>query len=276
MGNTEILGYILGLLSFVIACSSRFPALCRACRGQTTQTHVFSGLCCSLAGVLYTAAILLYDTHFGFLMRVMPWLLSSISCVALDLLIVVTHCCKRRTRQQSVRFSSDTEKLLGGSGLHTEDNAVMRRHRKQNVPSSTPTKYSTFSSKTKNVQKMTEMGHYMDVRVQPAMSLKDVTLSKEGGEDGPLNRMVRVIRAGSFCSTDTSYDSSVVSSDLEWDFEAANTQWKEPTAKQHQRDEFPLQEWPTNPKPFNVCMCSMSGLPQKTPEEGGPAVISAK
>lgn len=241
-----------------------------------TQANIFSGLCCSLAGVLYTAAILLYDTHFGFLMRVLPWLLSSISSVALDLLIVVTHCCKRRSRRRSVSLSSDMEKLLSGSDFHSEDNAVMKRHRKQNLHSSAPTKYSTFSSKTKNVQKMVEMGHYMDVHVQPTGTMKDVILSKQQVEDGPLNRMVRVIRAGSFCSTDTSYDSSVVSSDLEWDFEAANTQWREPPAKQHQGDEFPLQEWPTNPKPFNACMCSMSGLPQKTPEESNPAVTSVK
>ncbi|XP_022050407.1 transmembrane protein 44 [Acanthochromis polyacanthus] len=269
MDNTELLGYILGLLSFAIACSSRFPALRRACRGQMlTRANIFSGLCCSLAGVLYTAAILLYDTHFGFLMRVLPWLLSSISCVGLDLLIVGTYCCKRQSRQQPVSLSSDMERLLGGSGLHTEDNAVMKRHRKQNIRSSAPTR-------TKNVQKMAEMGHYMDVHVQPprAMSLKDVTLSKQQVEDGPLNRMVRVIRAGSFCSTDTSYDSSVVSSDLEWDFEAANTQWREPTAKQHQGDEFPLQEWPTNPKPFDACMRSMS---EKTPGEGSPVVTSVK
>ncbi len=28
--NTEILGYVLGLLSLAIACTSRFPLLCRA------------------------------------------------------------------------------------------------------------------------------------------------------------------------------------------------------------------------------------------------------
>lgn len=33
--------------------------------------------------------------------------------------------------------------------------------------------------------------------------------------DQPLNRTVRVIRVNSFCSSDTSYDSSLVGSDLE-------------------------------------------------------------
>ncbi|XP_044057038.1 transmembrane protein 44 isoform X2 [Siniperca chuatsi] len=206
--NTEILGYILGLLSFVIACTSRFPALCRACRGQMlTWAYMFSGLLCSLAGALYAAAILLYATQFGFLLRVMPWLLSAICCVTLDLLILVIHWCKRGTRWKLTSFSPDTESLLGGSHIPTEENAVMKRQRKQQV-------HSSAQTKTKHVQKMTEMGRYMDVSVQPVrkICLKEVTLSKEEVEDQPLNRMVRV---DSFCSSDTSYDSSLESSDLE-------------------------------------------------------------
>ncbi|KAA8589524.1 hypothetical protein FQN60_012889 [Etheostoma spectabile] len=242
--NTEVLGYMLGLLSCVIACTSRFPALCRAYRGRMlTRTYMFSGLLCSLAGSLYAAAILLYDTQLAFLLRVMPWLLSAICCVVLDLLILVIFWWKRGSRQKLTTFSLDTESLLGGSAVPHEDNAVMKRQRKQ---------------QTENVQKMTEMGHYMDVSVQPAK--KEVKLPKEEVGDRPLNRTVEV---DSFCSSDYSCDSSQVSSDLEWDFEEAIAQWSEPTAKQ-EVDEFPHQEWPTNPKPFNICTCAMFRLPQKT------------
>ncbi|XP_022594237.1 transmembrane protein 44 isoform X2 [Seriola dumerili] len=252
--NSEILGYILGLISFVIACTSRFPAVGRAYRGQMlTQAYMFSGLLCSLAGALYTAAILLCDTQLEFLLRVMPWLLSAICCVILDLLILVLHWSKRGTRQHLMRFSPDTESLLGGSGILTEEKGVVKKHRKQKV-------------KSAETKKMTEMGHYMDVSTHPArkICLKEVTLSKEEAEDQPLNRTVRVIRVDSFCFSDTSCDSSLVSSDLEWDFEEANGQWREPTTKQQQGDEFPLQEWPANPGPFNICTCAMSGLSQKT------------
>ncbi|XP_032381760.1 transmembrane protein 44 isoform X1 [Etheostoma spectabile] len=250
--NTEVLGYMLGLLSCVIACTSRFPALCRAYRGRMlTRTYMFSGLLCSLAGSLYAAAILLYDTQLAFLLRVMPWLLSAICCVVLDLLILVIFWWKRGSRQKLTTFSLDTESLLGGSAVPHEDNAVMKRQRKQQVLSSVRTK-------TENVQKMTEMGHYMDVSVQPAK--KEVKLPKEEVGDRPLNRTVEV---DSFCSSDYSCDSSQVSSDLEWDFEEAIAQWSEPTAKQ-EVDEFPHQEWPTNPKPFNICTCAMFRLPQKT------------
>ncbi|XP_070816203.1 transmembrane protein 44 [Chaetodon trifascialis] len=263
--NTEILGYILGLLSFAIACTSRFPAVRSAYRGQMlTWACMFSGLLCSLAGVLYAAAILLYDTQFGFLLRVMPWLLSAICCVILDLLILVIHWCKKGTRLQLTRCSPDTESLLDGSC--TEDKAVMKSQRKQQVHSSV--------QKTKNAQKMTEVGRYMDVSVQPARKtcLQEV-MFREEVEDQLLNGKVRVIRVDSFCSSDTSYDSSLMSSDLEWDFEEAHAQWSEPTAKQ----QFPPQEWPTNPKPFNICTCASSGLSQKTLSgtEVGESVSSA-
>ncbi|XP_053178955.1 transmembrane protein 44 [Scomber japonicus] len=245
--NTEILGYILGLLSFVIMCTSKFPALYRAHRGRMlTRAKVFSGVLCSLAGVLYAAAILLYDTQLAFLLTVMPWLLSAICCVTLDLLILVIYWCKRGTRQQPIIFSPDTESLLGDT---TEEKAVI----------------SLAQTKTKN-SPVTEMGRYMDVSIQPArkICLNEVTVSKEEVNGQPLNRTVRLIRVDSFCSSDTSYDSSLVSSDLEWDFEEGNVQWSKLNAEQQEGHEFPLEEWPRIPKPFNICTCAVSGLPQNS------------
>ncbi|XP_024861120.1 transmembrane protein 44 [Kryptolebias marmoratus] len=261
MDNSVILGYTLGLLSLVIALTSRFPALCRARRGQAfTQAYVFSGLLSSMSGALYTAAILLCDTRFGFLIRVLPWLLSSVSCVALDLLILLLHWCKRGIKQRRIKTSPDTESLLGSPAVHTEDAAVLKQ---QTIPSSVQTK-------TKNLQKLNEMGGYMDVSVQPTrkqMSLKEVTLSKGGVN---LQRKV-----DNHSSSDTSYDSSSISSDLEWDFEAAISQWSKPAAKPQEGDEFPLQDWPTKSKPFKVCICSMSEQPRKTlcaANQGGSSV----
>ncbi|XP_060890986.1 transmembrane protein 44 [Labrus mixtus] len=257
--NTEVLGYILGLLSFVVSCTSRFPSLSRAYRGQMlTWPYVYSGLMCSLAGALYAAAILVYDTNYTFVLRVLPWLLSALCCVCLDLLILVMCWCRKGTRRQLHSFSLDTESLLGCSGLTSEDNAVMNRHAKQQVNSSAQTE-------TEKKQKITEMGRYIDMSVQPASKtwLKEVMLSKEEMADRPLHRTVRVVRVNGF-SSDTSYDSSLESSDLEWDFEEANAQWNEPTAKQRERAEFPLVGWPKHPKPCKLCTCATSGPPQRT------------
>ncbi|XP_024134309.1 transmembrane protein 44 isoform X1 [Oryzias melastigma] len=288
MDNSEILGYTLGLLSFVIACTSRFPALCRATKGQKfTRSYIFSRLLCSVSGALYTAAILLYNTQFGFLLRVLPWLLSATSCVLLDLIILVIYSCKRATRQRRMKFGPDMESLLGGSGISAEHTGVSNQQKKPSSNISDQTKvftnvldcirqYSTFPVKMKNIQKRTEMGQYMDVRIHPAkqISLKEAMMGKERVEGGALCSRVRLVRAGSLCSSDTSYDSSADSSDLEWDFGAAISQWSKPAVKLQQGDEFPLQDWPANPKPLSICTCAEP--PKKTlcaSEECSPAVI---
>uniref|UniRef100_A0A669EBE8 Transmembrane protein 44 n=1 Tax=Oreochromis niloticus TaxID=8128 RepID=A0A669EBE8_ORENI len=127
--NTEILGYLLGLLSFVIACTSRIPFLV----SFVTHTAIFSGLLCSLAGALYTTAILLCDTQFRFLMRAMPWLLSSAGCVTLDLLVSLHSKCDHTSL-----------KLCRDSQLTLLNNTAMKRQTKEQIPSSAQTKVSLF------------------------------------------------------------------------------------------------------------------------------------
>ncbi|XP_029905221.1 transmembrane protein 44 isoform X2 [Myripristis murdjan] len=240
--NIEVLGYTLGLLSFVIACTSKFPALSRARRGEmVTSSPVMCGVLCFAAGVLYASAILLYSTQFDFVLRVLPWLLSAICCATLELLILVTYWCRRGSRQHPSRLSPDTESLL------CKHSPAMKRETQQ----------------LRNTKKMIEMGHYMDVNVQRArkVCLKEVTVTREGAlENQPLKRTVRVVRVDGI-SSDSSCDSSSVTSDLEWDFEEANAEWSEASAKQEKGDEFPLQEWPENPKPFGICSSGMSQLP---------------
>uniref|UniRef100_A0AAY5L4D7 Transmembrane protein 44 n=1 Tax=Esox lucius TaxID=8010 RepID=A0AAY5L4D7_ESOLU len=88
LDSTEVLGYILGLLSLVIAWTSRFPALLRAHRGEmSSASHLSTGVLCFLAWALYTSAILLYNTQYEFVLRATPWLLASTGCAALDLAV---------------------------------------------------------------------------------------------------------------------------------------------------------------------------------------------
>uniref|UniRef100_A0A3B5PR65 Transmembrane protein 44 n=1 Tax=Xiphophorus maculatus TaxID=8083 RepID=A0A3B5PR65_XIPMA len=164
--SKEILGYILGLLASVIAWTSRFPALCRA---NLTQTFIVSGVLCSVSGALYTAAILLHDVRFRFLIRVMPWLLSSIGCVILDLL---------------VSFCTSTW---------------------------IPFVICTFTEITIIIAPCCMICMF----VLNLLSLKEVTLSKDGLDVRPPHRMVRVVRVDGLCSSDTSYSSSSDSTDLE-------------------------------------------------------------
>lgn len=95
-----------------------------------------------------------------------------------------------------------------------------------------------FCFKASSVQKLTELGPYMDVSVQPVGNVSQLTGQQHNGaavnvcsvhlsQLGPpgvipgkqeevqvLTRQVKGSRVGSLCSSDTSYDSSA-SSDLE-------------------------------------------------------------
>ncbi|XP_072294821.1 transmembrane protein 44 isoform X3 [Eucyclogobius newberryi] len=185
--NADILGYVLGILSFAIAFTSRLPALYRACtKRQMTKAHAFSTVLCSLAGSCYATALMLYDR--AFLLKTMPWWLSAALCSIMDIL-------------------KNAEKLTDGY-LHV------------NCPSE---RKSPILSNLKNLKG---------------------TVKKEGvfayscvhGKDEDR-----------FCSSDTSFDSSVFSSDLEWDFEEPIIKCCEPAAIQLKEDGFPLQEWQSIP-----------------------------
>lgn len=112
--NTEILGFSLGLLSFAIACTSRFPTILRTVCDQLCTAHfpsvfpnkivesvvllqhrghilslpgIFCRLLSSLAAALYAAAVLVCADQLGLLLKVMPWSLSAACCCALDLVV---------------------------------------------------------------------------------------------------------------------------------------------------------------------------------------------
>ncbi|XP_029987493.1 transmembrane protein 44 [Sphaeramia orbicularis] len=208
--RSDILGYTLGILSFVIACTSRFPTLHRASQGHTLpRAHAVSVVMRSLSGAFYAAAILLSDTHYAFLLRVMPWLLSAVSGIILDLLLGLLHLLN----------------LCSGAGISCEEKPTV--HNKQEV-------HSTAQTKMKSFLKATDMGRYIDVIAQP-ICLKEISVSKET-EDRSANGVERLIRVDSFYS-DTSLDSSTVGSDLEWDFEEVSVQWSEPAGKPQDRTE---------------------------------------
>ncbi|KAM9796796.1 transmembrane protein 44 isoform X1 [Syngnathus typhle] len=236
--NTEILGYTLGLLSFVISSTSKFPTLYRVYRGKTlSRSHIFSGALCSLAAALYAAAILHYDRRVSFLLRVMPWLLTAVCGGLLDLLSIALHWCHMGARQKLKRFSLEMESLLGDS---SKDKVPVQHHGKQG---------KHFN--------LTEMGHYMDVSIDTTKQTypREVTLV----DNTPLSSTAPMVRVD---DCDTSCDSSIVNFDLEWDFEEGNVQWSEPNTNPQNGEAFPLQEWPSNPKPFNILTYASCILPQ--------------
>lgn len=233
--NSHILGYVLGILSFVIASTSKFPAFYRAYTKQLTRAQVFYGVFCSLAATCYASALLLYDISYGFIWRALPWLLSAILCAIMDLLIVLIHLCKKTAAIQGHKaFSPDTKSLLGKTTITFKDKSNMEK-----IHSSPQIKKNT---------KVTGTDCYLHVnspseRKGPVLLNLFRTVNKEcvlssncvqeNNQDG---------------SSNTSFDSSsVASSNLEWDFEEANITWCEPDAVKLKNGKFSSQEWQSIP-----------------------------
>uniref|UniRef100_A0A663N085 Transmembrane protein 44 n=1 Tax=Athene cunicularia TaxID=194338 RepID=A0A663N085_ATHCN len=82
------LGFVLGLLSALLALIVRTPTLSRACRGKPcTRRWLWATLCSATAGVLYAAAIVARDQQPGHILRALPWLLIALGSAALDMAV---------------------------------------------------------------------------------------------------------------------------------------------------------------------------------------------
>ncbi|KAL1265957.1 hypothetical protein QQF64_003984, partial [Cirrhinus molitorella] len=265
--HTENIGYVLGLLSFAISWTAKFPFVLKANRGeQNSAVQVSSRVLSSLAESLYASAILLYDTQLRSVVKAMPWILSAISCAILDLSIVFLICYRSNHKRPSVRsLDSDTESLLG-------DSSVSGQLCNNNVECCKKKPFSARGISPKG----TDMGLYMDVNIQPVrkVCLKEVTISRDGSSENlPLKRTVRVVRVDEQCSSGTSADSSSLGSELEWDFEETKTQWipvEEAPEDLQNAEAFPLQEWPagsisksTGRPGSHVCFCNRAQLAEK-------------
>ncbi|XP_042653156.1 transmembrane protein 44 [Tyto alba] len=90
--NTEALGFVLGLLSTLLALMARMPRLSSA---------LWATLCSAAAGILRAAAIVTHDQQPGHILRALPWLLVALGSAALDMAILfITFVAKNQMDKQ--------------------------------------------------------------------------------------------------------------------------------------------------------------------------------
>ncbi|XP_031430956.1 transmembrane protein 44 isoform X2 [Clupea harengus] len=206
----ELLGYILGLLSFVISWTSRFPAILKAFNGKRRGTvHAVVGILYAVAGALYTTAILVHDTRLAFVIKALPWIMSSVCWGVLELLILVFSLSRDRcVRHQTVRsLSSDQVALLGATSVG--GNHTGKAHRKlQDKEGASP----LSPTANRNLHKRTDMGRYMDVNIPVVrkVCLKEVRISNGGqSKTETMKTTVKVLRVDETCSSGSSSDSDL-------------------------------------------------------------------
>ncbi|XP_061095271.1 transmembrane protein 44 isoform X2 [Conger conger] len=255
--SSEILGYALGLLAFVIGWTSRFPSLTKAHQERmTSAVYVLFGTLCVLANGLYGSAILVYDARPQSALRALPWLLASLGCAAFDV-VILGLCCFRKIQGQGTPQPcdpTDTQSLLGSSPLNPPSTKHPLRQISQKISSK---KKSFLDSKNKSIQmlrlkgspkKSGEIGHYLDINIHPVQPvpkvfLKQVKISREGLAGGLPQRRTGKEQEEQESSSDSSSASSSLNPDLEWDFEEANAHWNKVQKKLKKTEVFPLRDW---------------------------------
>ncbi|XP_053699868.1 transmembrane protein 44 isoform X5 [Synchiropus splendidus] len=155
----------------------------------------------------------------------------------IDLQFVLIFWCKQGTLQEPMR-DGDTISLLGTSVVITKRKFA------------TKMKMTPLSNLPVNT-KSTEMGGYLDVDSKSA-------LQKEAHHHPPV-RTVRSINLDGLCASDTSWESSDDSSDLQWDFEQINTTWNN---KKREQGREPSKECTDDLKPSSSCQYEVPLNPQ--------------
>ncbi|XP_003477004.4 transmembrane protein 44 isoform X2 [Cavia porcellus] len=113
--TTDVLGYLLGGIAVLGAWASQIPPLCRIGQGKPFSCiHLWSRFLDALAGLLYASAIVAHDQRPKYLLRAMPWFLTSLGHAALDLALIPVSCVVRTRARRAVEPSGspDSQVLL--------------------------------------------------------------------------------------------------------------------------------------------------------------------
>ncbi|XP_055263478.1 transmembrane protein 44 isoform X2 [Moschus berezovskii] len=231
--NTEILGFLLGGIAALGSWVSRIPPLSRICQGKTFPSiHLWTRLLSALAGLLYASAIVAHDRRPEYLLRAMPWFLTSLGRAALDLSIIFLSCVMRSKMRQVLGFASeagenpDTQALLTCAEKEEENQEAMTENLDW-VPLTTLPHCKPF-------KRMAAISRYMELTIEPVqqVSCSASRLPGDGQtstgapslQEPPSYPPVQVIQAR--VSSSSSSQVSCISSDLEKYWEALiSEQW---------------------------------------------------
>ncbi|XP_063195154.1 transmembrane protein 44 isoform X3 [Chroicocephalus ridibundus] len=229
--NKEVLGFVLGLLSALIALTARISALSRACRAKPWPwRRLWATLCSATAGVLYAAAIVTHGWQPVHVLRALPWLLVALGSAALDVALLFIACtAKSQTSQRLVPEVPDAWAPLAGEGK--EDDGEAEEEEAANwVP------LHVFP-KPRTGPRMVATSHSLDLMIrlvqQSGHSVARLPGDAQTGPAGPVPPQPPacppLLARCPGVSPSSSSDATSINSELEWDFEDMTVQWSRPS-----------------------------------------------
>ncbi|XP_054441248.1 transmembrane protein 44 [Pteronotus mesoamericanus] len=220
--NTEIFGYLLGGIAAFGSWASRIPLLSRICRGKTfSSIYLWTRLLSALAGLLYASAIVAHDRRPEYLLRAIPWFLTSLGRAALDLAIIFLSWVMKSKLRKALGFASDSRESPDTQALLTcaekeEDNEEARNQNLDWVP-------LTTLAHCKSLRTMTAISRYMELTIEPVQQAGynasrlpgdgQMSTGATSLEEPPSYPPIQVIRAR--VSSSSSSEVPSINSDLE-------------------------------------------------------------
>ncbi|XP_014801336.1 PREDICTED: transmembrane protein 44 isoform X2 [Calidris pugnax] len=225
--NRGTLGFVLGLLSALVALTARIPALSRACRGKPCpRRRLWATFCSATAGVLYAAAIVTHDQQPVHLLRALPWLLIALGSAVLDMALLFIACTTKNQRSQWPEVPDAWAPLTGeedDGGTEEEEAAKWVPLNMVPKPRSGPRTVATSHSLDLMIRLVQQTGHGV------ARLPRDAQMGAAGSvpPQPPVCPPLLTLHPG--LSPSGSSDAASINSELEWDFEDLTVQWSRPS-----------------------------------------------
>ncbi|XP_039622070.1 transmembrane protein 44 isoform X2 [Polypterus senegalus] len=245
--NTDVIGYALGLVALTISWTSKCPDIQKMYNGKKfSYTQVWSQIFKILASVIYASAILCHDKQTDYILKALPWILNSLGTAAIDNTILllnylrVTKVAHHIGLDQVLAEEQDTQVLL--SPVY-QDMEEIEEEIQLEATGKTKSEWVPLTTIPNNryLQKMAEIGHYMDLSIQTVqeISFGMIRLQREGRYspsecfysvdnsktlEPPSYPPLKVINV-ELSSSVASSDVISLNSELEWDFEDMDQNW---------------------------------------------------
>ncbi|XP_051778203.1 transmembrane protein 44 isoform X3 [Erpetoichthys calabaricus] len=233
--NTDVIGYALGLVALTISWTSKCPDIQKMYNGKKfSNTQVWSQIFKIIASVIYASAILCHDRQTDYILKALPWILNSLGTAAIDNTILllnylrVTKVAHHIGLDQVLEEEQDTQVLL--SPVY-QDMAEIEEEIQLETTEKMKSEWVPLTTIPNNryLQKMAEIGHYMDLSIQTVqeISFGMIRLQGEGwyspGECFHSVDNSKTLEPPSYPPLKQKYMEALNSE--QWDFEDMDQNW---------------------------------------------------
>ncbi|KAM4042684.1 transmembrane protein 44 isoform 1-T2 [Anomaloglossus baeobatrachus] len=240
--NTDVVGFTLGIIAVLVSWTVRVPIITKVCKGQMFPViRVWAVLFSALASLMYAAAIMSHDRRPEYFVKAIPWFLISMGAAALDVAIMFLSCIMKNKLVQQLGLVLDATlneercELLAEEEQMAAEAPIPKAAADGKTSSWTPLKMvpNTYLSKV-------SLSRFVRLKVEKVQE-KDIGAVRLPGDGqttpmhinhkepvGYLDLSVypppRITHSTN--SPSCSSDASSNTTDLEWDFEDLDQNWK--------------------------------------------------